>query len=66
MTTNNEAIQIIETLIKHGQGKLCSRYILGLERARDSIIRGSPVKALQEQKEWLSSIEDAKKNRNKK
>lgn len=58
-------LEIVETLLKNAEGKLCSRYVLGLERARDSIIAGSPDQALKEQREWFDAIERAKLERKK-
>jgi len=48
---------IIQALLDNAKKKLSSRYVLGLERALDSVKRGSPDISLQEQREWI----DAKK-----
>ena len=53
-------ISIIDELIEHSRGKLCSRYIIGLERARDSLQRGSSKKAIEQQDEWFENIRKAK------
>ena len=49
------AEQIIQTLIDNAKKKLSSRYVLGLERALDSVKRGSPDISLQEQKDWIDA-----------
>jgi len=50
--TNWTPENIIQALINNAKGKLTSRYILGLERALDSVKRGNPHQAIKEQKEW--------------
>ena len=55
-TQREKDIEIINALIKQSDGKLCSRYVLGLERARDSIKDGSADKALRQQREWLRNL----------
>ena len=60
-----DAIAIVDKLLINAQGKLCSRYVLGLERARDSLIAGSPDQALKEQREWCDAIERSKNKRRK-
>lgn len=49
-------IKIVNELLEHARGELCSRYVLGLERARDSIKRGSSAEALRQQREWAEII----------
>jgi hypothetical protein len=46
-------LEILDKLLEHAmRGKLCSRYILGLERAMESIKRRSPAVALRQQQQW--------------
>ena len=55
-----DAIAIVDKLLVNAQGKLCSRYVLGLERAKESLERESAEQSLKEQREWLDAIERAK------
>lgn len=71
MKQNNQKekdLKIVRALIKHATGELCSRYILGLRRAEESIRKGSPKDALEEQEAWAENIKEskAKKKQNKK
>ena len=52
--------KIIQKLIDNAKGKLSSRYVLGLERALDSVRRGSPDISLQEQKDWMDASKKKK------
>ncbi|MFA5723669.1 MAG: hypothetical protein WC979_05405 [Candidatus Pacearchaeota archaeon] len=68
MTNNSQKqqdISIVNELISHAHGKLCSRYVLGLERARDSIDEGSSENALKEQRDWVKEIEKSKRSKKK-
>ena len=62
----NKDERIVKTLLEHAKGKLCSRYVLGLARALDSIQQGTPKQALDEQRDWvLSKYRRAQERKNK-
>lgn len=50
-----KCVSIVETLLKHAKGKLCGRYVLGLERALYSVRKGSAKEMLDEQRDWFEN-----------
>lgn len=49
-------IEILEAIEKHAKGKLCSRFLLGIERSITALELGSPKKALEEQDSWFDDL----------
>lgn len=56
-------LQIIDELLKHARGKLCSRYVLGLGRAYDSLKIQDAKPALQEQYAWAKARNKSRKKK---
>lgn len=57
----DECLAIVQKLHDNAKGKVCSRYVLALERVHESIRDESPSKALHAQNEWIRARQEAVK-----
>ena len=59
-------LEIVEAIKSHAKGKLCSRFILALERVETCLEIGSPKEAIRMQDKWFSDLkQQAPKGRKK-
>lgn len=56
-------IQILTAILRHAQGKLCSRFLLGIERSISALEIGSPREAIREQDRWFALIKEQKEKK---